>query len=193
MIVLSYSGLLEGWNSRPSFSFWNKTTDTVTYDILMTYLRHARDILLTLTFNILGYLCILNVDRTSVVVYWDWLTSPCSECLDVSLEKNLHERDDHAEDEPDVNHFDVGCLRKVVEDSDVPEGVKTKFLIEYFNLCFNHGSSYTPLQKLELDFFTPSFSPCTKLRLCWGGYMKPSLTWSSEPASRLAGNRKENH
>ena len=42
--------------------------------------------------------------------------------LYVGLQKNLKKRNDHTEDEPDVNHLDVGGLRESVGDSHVEGG-----------------------------------------------------------------------
>ena len=52
-----------------------------------------------------------------MVVNWDELTCPGSESLNVSLEKNLNKGDDHAEDEPDVDHLDVGRSRETTADA----------------------------------------------------------------------------
>ena len=56
------------------------------------------------------------------------MTGPGPESLNVSLEKNLNKGDDHAEDEPDVDHLDVGCFGKIVEHSNIPFGRKNKIL-----------------------------------------------------------------
>ena len=57
------------------------------------------------------------------------MTCPGPESLNVSLEKNLNKGDDHAEDEPDVNHLDVGCFWKIVEDPDIPCSVVTNITL----------------------------------------------------------------
>ena len=67
-------------------------------------------------------LCVLDVDSSAMVVDRDGLASSGSQALDVSLEQNLREGDDHTEYEPDVNHLDVSRLGQVVEHSDVPRG-----------------------------------------------------------------------
>ena len=78
------------------------------------------------------HLCILKVDGPSMVVHWDGLSSPSPESLDVSLENDLHKGDDHAEDEPDVDHLDVGCFGKIVEHSNIPFGRKNEILAWIF-------------------------------------------------------------
>ena len=43
-----------------------------------------------------------------------------SQMLNVGLEEDFNEGNGHAKDKPDINHFDIGGLRKSIGDSYVP-------------------------------------------------------------------------
>ena len=67
-------------------------------------------------------LCVLDVDSSAMVVDRDGLASSGSQALDVSLEQNLREGDDHTEYEPDVNHLDVSRLGQTFANTDKHSG-----------------------------------------------------------------------
>ena len=105
---------------------------------------------LTIYIKYIVYIAFDSFDAPMMVDRQD-LSSPGSETLDVGLEyylqttcsylfckqrqvptiifPHLQEGDDHAENEPDVNHLDVSCLGQSVENTNIPQ--KGKILLMY--------------------------------------------------------------
>ena len=54
-----------------------------------------------------------NADSLAMMVDLSWLFL-CAQSFNISLEQNINKRFEQVEQQPDVDHLDVGCLGEVV-------------------------------------------------------------------------------